>query len=286
LLEQLKPKVVLMENVPGIGEVRFPDGSTFQDVTMQAMVERGYLPTIWTLNAAHYGVPQLRFRRVIVGIRKGYETLNPPVALYSASSNQFRHSHQPALFETLEPAITLMEAIGDLQHLEADDGTWVAKHQRPHTPSRYLQAFGITHPQGLVFSHITRFHNEEDLKRFDGLEPGETYMDLIRKHPNLKNYRTDVFDDKYYRLRSNAPSRTIVAHLRKDGNSFIHPEQRRSLSVREAARLQSFNDEYIFTGSRGDQFEQIGNAVPPLMARAMAQVIHTYLKKYQRQFRR
>jgi DNA (cytosine-5)-methyltransferase 1 len=80
-------------------------------------------------------------------------------------------------------------------------------------------------------------------------------------------YRTDAFDDKYARLRGDLPSRTIVSHLSKDGNGFIHPEQVRSISVREAARLQSFRDDYVFCGTASDQYHQVGNAVPPLLAR-------------------
>jgi DNA (cytosine-5)-methyltransferase 1 len=281
LLDQLNPKVVLMENVPGIGEVRFPDGSTFQDVTEEAMRKLGYSPTTWTLNAAHHGVPQLRFRRVIVGTRLSKKPLTEPAPQYRATSNQFRYANQQdGLFGDLDPAITLMEAIGDLEPLGPDGGSWVARRERPRKPSRYLERNAISHPQGLMFSHVTRFQNEKDLDRFANLEPGETYMDLIRKRPDLENYRTDAFDDKYYRLAPDRPSKTIVAHLRKDGNSFIHPTQVRSLSVREAARLQSFSDEYIFTGSRGDQFQQIGNAVPPLMARAMADVIIEHFRKH------
>jgi DNA (cytosine-5)-methyltransferase 1 len=138
----------------------------------------------------------------------------------------------------------------------------------------------VLDPHGFIFSHVSRFQNDTDLERFRTLRPGETYMDLLEKRPDLENYRTDGFDDKYYRLRGDQPCRTIVAHLRKDGNSFIHPTQVRSLSVREAARVQSFSDSYIFTGSRGDQFEQIGNAVPPLLAEAVARELLVHIFRH------
>ena len=86
----------------------------------------------------------------------------------------------------------------------------------------------------------------------------------------MKIYRADNFADKFYRLKNDSPSRTIVAHLSKDGNSFIHPNQNRSLTVREAARIQSFPDDFVFTGSRSSQFMQVGNAVPPLLAKVLA----------------
>lgn len=86
----------------------------------------------------------------------------------------------------------------------------------------------------------------------------------------MKAYKTTNFPDKFYRLEWKSPPRTIVSHLSKDGNSFIHPRQNRSLTVREAARIQSFPDEFIFTGSRFSQFIHVGNAVPPLFASIFA----------------
>ncbi|NKE71337.1 DNA (cytosine-5-)-methyltransferase [Nitrospiraceae bacterium HYJII51-Mn-bac16s-1-B09] len=274
LLRIMQPKVVLMENVPGIGEVRFGDGTSFQDLARKAMQDFGYKTAIWTLNSAWYGVPQNRIRRVIIGSNLGVPPDRP--------ESEYRIVTDSSDQESLEPAITLLEAIGDLPELAINDGSWVSRYPTSfaNMPARFLQRYAVLHPQGLLFSHVTRFQNKKDLERFDTLSPGETYMDLIERRPDLKNYRTDAFDDKYYRLLPDAPCRTIVAHLRRDGNSFVHPSQLRSLSVREAARIQSFPDNFIFTGSRGSQFEQIGNAVPPLMARAMARTILLHLQKH------
>jgi DNA (cytosine-5)-methyltransferase 1 len=90
-------------------------------------------------------------------------------------------------------------------------------------------------------------------------------------------YRSDVFDDKYARLRPDRPSKTIVSHLAKDGNGYIHPSQVRSISIREAARLQSFHDEYIFCGAPTDQWVQIGNAVPPVLGESIGRSFMTAL---------
>jgi site-specific DNA-cytosine methylase len=89
---------------------------------------------------------------------------------------------------------------------------------------------------------------------------------------DLMRYRRDVFDDKYARLRGDRPSKTIVVHLAKGGNGYIHPTQVRSISVREAAWLQSFHDGYTFCGSPSDQWIQVGNAVPPVLAEARQMV--------------
>ena len=103
----------------------------------------------------------------------------------------------------------------------------------------------------MIFNHTVRYHNERDLELYGLLEPGEDSVHAIERHgrPDLMRYRTDVFDDKYSRLRGNRPCKTIVAHLAKDGNAYIHPREVRSISIREAARVQSFHDEYVFCGA-------------------------------------
>ena len=142
----------------------------------------------------------------------------------------------------------------------------------------------MTDGGAILYNHVARYQNSRDLELFELLQPGEDGRDVLEKHerPDLMRYRKDVFHDKYFRLRPDEPCRTIVAHLCKDGNSFIHPVQTRSISVREAAALQSFPDDYVFTGSRGDQFRQIGNAVPPLVAEGIAHAIIRCLESEQR----
>jgi DNA (cytosine-5)-methyltransferase 1 len=124
----------------------------------------------------------------------------------------------------------------------------------------------------LVFNHKARYQNERDLELYELLEPGENSVHAVERHGrrDLMRYRQDAFDDKYLKLRGDRPCRTIVAHLAKDGNGFIHPEQVRSITVREAARIQSFDDSYMFCGAPRDQWVQVGNAVPPLLAEAIA----------------
>ena len=283
LLHVMKPRIFVMENVPGVGEVEFENGDSFLDVMQNAMRRAGYTTNVWILNAAAYGVPQLRVRRIIVGVRglsrlpatlrtliRGHLSQVPTVQ-FRHTSNQYRE-HSRSWDETLPPALTLGEAIGDLPPLEAGQGQWVGRlGPAPAGPSRFETPDSpIRHPQGLLTSHVSRYNNPTDLERYAELQPGENYLALLERRGDLKNYSTGSFHDKYYRLQADRPSKTIVAHLRKDGNSYVHPWQTRSLTVREAARLQSFPDTYIFTGSRGEQFQQIGNAVPPRLGMAIA----------------
>ena len=108
-----------------------------------------------------------------------------------------------------------------------------------------------------------------------------TFQELLNKKPSLNHSKQRVFDNSYVVQFWDLPSRTIIAHLYKDGNQFIHPDfkQERTITPREAARLQSFPDDFIFEGSRTQQYTQIGNAVPPLMAEAIAKSIKNILKR-------
>ena len=102
------------------------------------------------------------------------------------------------------------------------------------------------------------------------MKEGMKWKDLTDEQRKKIGYDDSSFNDKWKRLVYDKPSWTVVAHLQKDGYMYIHPKENRTVSVREAARLQSFPDNFIFTGSRGSQFKQIGNAVPPLFAKAIA----------------
>ena len=95
---------------------------------------------------------------------------------------------------------------------------------------------------------------------------------------DLMRYRLDIHDDKYLKLRADRPCRTILSHLAKDGNGYIHPTQTRSITVREAARIQSFDDEFVFCGAPTDQWVQVGNAVPPVLAEIIARSFRSVLE--------
>jgi DNA (cytosine-5)-methyltransferase 1 len=133
----------------------------------------------------------------------------------------------------------------------------------------------------LLFEHTVRYHNPRDLELYALLRPGEDSIHAVEQHrrADLMRYRRDVFDDKYARLRGDLACKTIVAHLAKDGNGYIHPLQAQSLSLREAARVQSFHDGYVFCGSPSDQWVQLGNAVPPVLAEAIARSFRGALER-------
>lgn len=135
----------------------------------------------------------------------------------------------------------------------------------------------------LLHNHVSRPINVRDQLLYSRLQPGETGYDAVAKYNarHLMVYRNDIFHDKYRRLVYDKPCYTIVAHLSRDGHMYIHPDRKqvRSITVREAARIQSFPDDFIFYGPRTYQFSQVGNAVPPLMSKAIGQAIIEAVKE-------
>ena len=119
----------------------------------------------------------------------------------------------------------------------------------------------------MIRDHITRPVRPDDAEIYELMHPGDTYLD-VPKH--LRRYRSDIFDDKYLRMSFDGLSRTITAHIAKDGYWYIHPREDRTLSIREAARIQTFPDDFRFAGFQSSRYQQIGNAVPPLLASAIA----------------
>src|SRR5262249_42342171 len=151
------------------------------------------------------------------------------------------------LDEDALPAVRLEEAIFDLPRRAAGSGTAVDIDEGPAVVEdrrlrRYLAKHGLNRRGAIIYNHFVRYHNERDLELYGLLRPGEDSVHAIEQHgrDDLMRYRRDVFDDKYYKLRPDSPSKTIVAHLAKDGSGYVHPKDNRSITVREAARLQSF----------------------------------------------
>ena len=126
----------------------------------------------------------------------------------------------------------------------------------------------------MIRDHVTRAVRPDDAEIFALMEPGDTYLDVPE---HLRRYRSDIFNDKYLRLSFDDLSRTITAHIAKDGYWYIHPREDRTLSIREAARIQTFPDRFRFAGHPSTRYRQIGNAVPPLLASAIATSLRSAL---------
>jgi DNA (cytosine-5)-methyltransferase 1 len=266
---------VLIKNVPGMQSARKRE-SSFLDMAALRLQTIGYETATWRLNATAFGVPQLRQRYFLVASRTGFMPVQPA----GEYRDEFAREHDDYAL----PPITLEEAVFDLPPLKPDSGEVVQRQparQDDRRLRRYLSKFSLLTSPLLIYNHRARYNNRSDLELFATLRPGEDSVHAIERNGrgDLMRYRRDVFDDEYARLRPDRPSKTIVSHLARDGNGYIHPSQVRSITVREAARLQSFDDETIFCGSPSDQWVQVGNAVPPLVGEAIARSILDALRR-------
>lgn len=275
----LRPRLVLMENVPGMDSPRGTEPS-FMRAAEQMLRDAGFLTAIWKLDAAAYGVPQRRVRSLLVASSVG--------RLPAVPEAEFQHGASRSFDPDALPPVTVEAAIFDLPPVEADSGAAVmlapvmaADSDPRHRYYLRNRRFPIKGASSLVFNHRCRYHNPQDLELYGLLRPGEDSVHVIERHGrgDLMRYRRDVFDDKYARLRPDQPSKTIVSHLAKDGNSYVHPTQTRSITHREAARLQSYPDDFVFCGSPSEQWIQIGNSVPPALAAAIARSFRDLLAR-------
>jgi DNA (cytosine-5)-methyltransferase 1 len=275
---ELRPRLFLMENVPGMQSAKREDVSFLETAATMLEKRGGYRTEVWRLNSAAFGVPQDRVRCFLVASRLAIIPARP--------FEEYQDLRRPNLDLEALPPVTLGEAVFDLPEHAAGEGISVDRRELPD-PScalrfrRYLTKFNILRRSRLLYQHAVRYHNPRDLELYELLQPGQDSIHALEKHDraDLMRYRRDVFDDKYARLRSDRPCKTIVAHLAKDGNGYIHPTQVRSLTLREAARVQSFHDGYVFCGSPSDQWVQLGNAVPPVLAEAIARSFRRVLER-------
>ena len=265
-----RPKAIVMENV--LGMISYKNGRVIEQIR-DDFRSAGYPNTIYgVLNAAEYGVPQIR-RRVFFMATKNGKPISWPAPTHFPRSDPDRKS---AVNRTKE-YVTVGDAIGDLPALDLPEKNLkmqdsVRRYRRD--PECEFQRWARGR-QKCLHNNITRWHRSKDVDVFGNMGQGKKWSELSDSDRRKIGYSDNSFNDKWKRLSNSKPSWTVVSHLAKDGYMYIHPTQDRTISVREAARLQSFPDSFVFSGSRSAQFRQVGNAVPPLLA----MVIAKHLKK-------
>lgn len=260
-----KPDIFIIENVPGIKSAA--GGSFFNQVQNEAR-NLNYRVHSEIIKAWEYGVPQKRIRRLIIGTA---------VKLGLFSSDLFVEKTHGEGSASKQKLVTLWEAIGDLPAISAGGGsdiqdydTCLRKRHLSDYSGRYIIDVLECDKSSKLLDHKARPHNARDLRDFLRLREGENSHQAIMRGEQMEfPYDRNSFKDRYTRQSKDGLSSTILAHLSKDGLMFIHPTQNRSLTVREAARIQSFPDTFILPVSRTDQFRLIGNAVPPLVGEAL-----------------
>ena len=280
-LNEFEPKTFLFENVPGL--LSLGDGKVFRQIRRE-FEEHGYHVTAKILFAAHYGVPQERWRLILVGSQAA--TFRPPEPTHYATGRaNFRGgstlTFQLTAFdrERLLPAVTVGEAIGDLPRLAMGEGSEVVGYTAdPH--SEYARA--MRNPEGVTFNHFGAKLAKQNIERMKFVKPGGSWRDIpFRLLPKgMQRARKSDHTKRYGRLRNDGLSSTVMTKCDPHWGTVFLPDQERTLTVREAARFQSFSDSYRFLGSRVSQYEQVGNAVPVLMARAIAIEIRKHLEEH------
>lgn len=262
VLRKYKPKMFVFENVPGI--INANGGKYFENIK-KSFEESGYEISYELLNAKDYGVLQSRVRVILIGWEKGSGLKYPELT---------RAEHE----------FTVSDILSDLPSIQA--GETASEYASKH-PNEYLRKTGLRTEEDVLTWHVSRPNIDRDREIYrkaisvwenEGRRIKYTELpDELRTHNN-----TTAFLDRFKVVAGNLPAcHTMMAHISKDGHYFIHPDikQARSLTVREAARVQSFPDNYYFEGSRTAAFTQIGNAVPPLMAKAIASAIKTLMEE-------
>ena len=252
VIDRLNPKAMLFENVPDFARAQ---GGALLIALMDELRGRGYEVHVEMLKAWQYRVPQHRSRLFVVGI---------------AGNGKFEWPKP----QGMEP--TVGQAIGDLPVIPPDtrDETQVYDGADASALAKFLRKGLRGEEARLIRDHVTRAVRPDDAEIYSQLNPGDTYLDVPE---HSRRYRSDIFNDKYVRLSFEGLSRTITAHIAKDGYWYIHPREDRTLSIREAARIQTFPDGFRFAGYPSSRYRQIGNAVPPILASAIASSVKQVL---------
>lgn len=268
----IKPKAVVIENVSGMLK-------EFNGV-IKDLNRLGFSADFILLNSNEFGIPQNRKRLFFIAVSKNqFKRSDEIVARIISGINNAKESK----------SVNLKEAINDLPVLSAHtvknnpgfnnnkSGKSFIIHNLQDS-SEYVKKINSYRSLVPLFNHKARYNNERDVEIFGRLKPGENSLTESIKDIMPYSNRNDIFKDKYYKLRYNHYCKTITAHMRFDCNMYIHPEQARGLTAREAARVQGFPDDYAFVGTFQRLYQQIGNAVPPFLAKAIGDSIKQNLK--------
>lgn len=270
VVKRYNPKVFVFENVPGILSAK-PNDKKIIEIIEEEFKKSGYvisnkIQKYGVVDASKYGVPQRRKRVILLGVRKDLDSLD---SIY----DKIDDFYNIILPKYQQEELTVGEAIDDLPKISP-----IWDEEKRTNKKAY------TYQEGINW-HIPRYHNLRDMDIYkmlaEDIETGE------KKYTNAAAI-TKIYEQKvgskspihrYHVLRKDEPSTTIIAHLYKDGNRFIHYDssQARSITPREAARLQSFEDDFNFIGSQGSVYQMIGNAVPPKLALAIGKAVKEFL---------
>lgn len=273
-VQGLKPKFFVMENVKGMKKVA---NQVVEDFNRLSDIQYDISFTVF--NAKEFGVPQNRERLIYIGVRSDvakYKSISPDEII------------NLILEKRVDNEVPLIDAIKDLKELKANNiknsteidseesGKKIEINDNQKNQTDYVSRIN-KFDNRLTFNHKARYNNDRDIEIYRRLLPGEdssaeSIQDIMPYHS-----RKDIFKDKYYKLVPTKVCKTITAHMKFDCNMYIHPYQARGLTPREAARIQSYPDDYFFLGAYTKTYMQIGNSVPPLLSKMIAEVIIQFI---------
>ena len=267
-LSHVRPKFFIMENVKGMANKIEEIKQNFKDYLGDE-----YLFDYMLLKAQDYGVPQNRERFIMIGNRMGIE----PKDIFEE------------IFKQKRPAFTLRDALEGLPHLEAraEKGAKDVENEKSgltvrdfeYVDSEFYHFINDDRKITKLYNHKNRYNNERDIEIYRRLPQGANSLHESIADIMPYSRRNDIFKDKYFKLDENQICKTITSHMKFDCNMYIHPWEARGLSPREAARIQTFPDDYILTGAQNLWYAQVGNAVPVKLAKAIGVGIMKFIDK-------
>lgn len=282
-VEKIAPKAVVMENVKGMLKVA---DQVVEDYEKLRVYKNGkklsYKVQYQMLNSLDFSAAQSRERLIYIAIRSDVmkEKSVTPDMIFEEIRQTCKEN----------PQFVLMDALKDIKPLEAprvknkneEDSDITGKkidiNRYENQDNAYLKLINMGRDIPYVYNHKARYCSDVNYEIYKRLNQGDDATDEKIKDIMPYAHRNHCFKDKYYKLIADKPCRTITAHLKMDCHSHIHPYQVRAITPREAARVQTFPDDYLFWGAYLKTYMQIGNAVPTVMARGIAKVIKKYLR--------
>lgn len=272
-VERVRPKFILMENVRGMIKVADEVVEDFKKVNYDVKYK--------LYDSSNFSVAQKRVRLFYIGVSKEYskqKNITPELLMEDIEkelSDKKRYVLKDAL-ENIKPLIC--PKIKNQTEIDCEEsGKKIDINEYKNKPNEYINLINNDKKYDFIFNHKARYQNENNVKIYEILKQGSDSTCASIKDIMPYSHRNHIFKDKYFKLIENEPCRTITAHMKMDCHSHIHPTQARSLTPREAARIQSFPDDYLFFGPYLKTYMQIGNAVPPLMSQVIAKVYKRYM---------
>jgi DNA (cytosine-5)-methyltransferase 1 len=278
LVAEMKPKILVMENVPGI--LTIGDNSVVTEIS-ERLAALDYKVSVRVLNAEEFGTPQTRRRVFIVASRVG-----DPMSIFPAPSHRGRGRHVKKPGEKLprlKRLVTVGQAIGDLPRLRSGSGKQVAARPKKKSSGQFqrLARMGVKE----IYNHVCHKLTPVMIKRIKHVPEGGNWRNIPRRllTAGMRRARKSDHTKRYGRLDRDGQASTVLTKCDPHWGAYIHPTQNRTISVREAARLQGFPDVFRFAGeSMSKQYAQVGNAVPVQLAHALGALAVAHIKAAER----